>query len=320
MPRGAARRGARQSRTVSDDNSGSGYVEPASTSATRTTSPTGSPPTGPTAGRSSRTATGSSPPAPARGRTGRSSCAGCSASSRSISMGLCGPTHDERSWTFDLDPGGRDPVLGYERLQEAFLARFPDYDRGITVPAIVDVPTKAGRHQRLRADHPRPLHRVDGAPPRRRARPVPGEAARRDGRRHAARLHRGQQRGVPVRVRRLAGGVRQGLRPAVHRAGLAGGAAGRPAVPDGRDDHRGRRPAVHDAGPLRRRLPRPLQVQPAEADRVPGAVGATRATCSRRRASATRSTSRRSRSTTTSSTRTSIRRRSSPPARTPRTG
>jgi putative glutathione S-transferase len=60
-----------------------------------------------------------------------------------LSMGLCGPTHDERSWTFDLDPGGRDPVLGYERLQEAFLARFPDYDRGITVPAIVDVPTKA---------------------------------------------------------------------------------------------------------------------------------------------------------------------------------
>jgi putative glutathione S-transferase len=62
---------------------------------------------------------------------------------KALSMGLCGPTHDERSWTFDLDPGGRDPVLGYERLQEAFLARFPDYDRGITVPAIVDVPTKA---------------------------------------------------------------------------------------------------------------------------------------------------------------------------------
>jgi glutathionyl-hydroquinone reductase len=58
-----------------------------------------------------------------------------------LSMGVCGPTHDERSWTFDLDPGGRDPVLGIERLQEAFLARFPDYDKGITVPAIVDVPT-----------------------------------------------------------------------------------------------------------------------------------------------------------------------------------
>ncbi|MGY1621019.1 glutathione S-transferase family protein [Geodermatophilus sp. SYSU D00965] len=58
-----------------------------------------------------------------------------------ISMALCGPTHDERSWTFDLYPDGRDPVLGYERLQEAFLARFPDYDRGITVPTIVDVPS-----------------------------------------------------------------------------------------------------------------------------------------------------------------------------------
>jgi putative glutathione S-transferase len=58
-----------------------------------------------------------------------------------VSMGICGPTHDERSWTFDLDPGGRDPVLGIERLQEAFLARDPAYPLGITVPAIVDIPT-----------------------------------------------------------------------------------------------------------------------------------------------------------------------------------
>lgn len=60
-----------------------------------------------------------------------------------LSMGICGPTHDERSWTFDLDPGGRDPVLGIERIQEAYFARFPDYPKGITVPAIVDVPTGA---------------------------------------------------------------------------------------------------------------------------------------------------------------------------------
>jgi len=58
-----------------------------------------------------------------------------------ISLGLCGPTHDERSWTFDLDPGEVDPVLGIKRLQEAYLARFPDYDKGITVPAMVDIPT-----------------------------------------------------------------------------------------------------------------------------------------------------------------------------------
>ena len=58
-----------------------------------------------------------------------------------LSMGITGPTHDERSWKFDLDPGGRDPVLGIERVQEAYLNRFPDYDKGITVPAMVDIPT-----------------------------------------------------------------------------------------------------------------------------------------------------------------------------------
>jgi len=60
-----------------------------------------------------------------------------------LSMGVCGPTHDERSWTFDLDPDGRDPVLGIERLQQSYFKRFPDYPMGITVPAIVDIPTGA---------------------------------------------------------------------------------------------------------------------------------------------------------------------------------
>ncbi len=56
-----------------------------------------------------------------------------------LSMGLTGPTHDKRSWTFDLDPGGVDPVLGIPRLQDAYFARDPEYPRGITVPALVDV-------------------------------------------------------------------------------------------------------------------------------------------------------------------------------------
>ena len=60
-----------------------------------------------------------------------------------LSMGIAGPTHDARSWTFDLDPGGRDPVLGIQRLQEAYFRRVPGYDRGITVPAIVDIPSGA---------------------------------------------------------------------------------------------------------------------------------------------------------------------------------
>lgn len=60
-----------------------------------------------------------------------------------ISLGTPGPVHDVRSWTFDLDPDGVDPVLGTHRLQENYFARFPDYPRGITVPALVDVPTGA---------------------------------------------------------------------------------------------------------------------------------------------------------------------------------
>ena len=58
-----------------------------------------------------------------------------------LSIGFCGPTHDEDSWTFDLDPGDLDPVLRIHRLQEAYFQRVPAYPKGITVPAVVDVPT-----------------------------------------------------------------------------------------------------------------------------------------------------------------------------------
>jgi len=34
-------------------------------------------------------------------------------------------------------------VLQIPRLQDAYFTRFPDYPKGITVPAIVDVPTGA---------------------------------------------------------------------------------------------------------------------------------------------------------------------------------
>ena len=60
-----------------------------------------------------------------------------------ISLGLPGPTHDADSWTFDLDPGEVDPVLGIHRLKDAYLKRDPHYSRGITVPALVDVTTGA---------------------------------------------------------------------------------------------------------------------------------------------------------------------------------
>lgn len=60
-----------------------------------------------------------------------------------LSIGFCGPTHDARSWTFDLDPDGLDPVLKIPRLQDAYFKRDPNYPKGITVPAIVEVATGA---------------------------------------------------------------------------------------------------------------------------------------------------------------------------------
>ncbi len=59
-----------------------------------------------------------------------------------ISLGLAGPTHDKDSWTFDLDPDQQDPVLGIHRLQEAYFNRVPDYPKGITVPAVVEVESR----------------------------------------------------------------------------------------------------------------------------------------------------------------------------------
>jgi glutathionyl-hydroquinone reductase len=60
-----------------------------------------------------------------------------------LSMAVAGPTHDWRSWTFDLDPDERDPVLGIHRLREAYEQAIPGYERGITVPAVVDIPSGA---------------------------------------------------------------------------------------------------------------------------------------------------------------------------------
>ena len=60
-----------------------------------------------------------------------------------LSMGICGPTHDWRSWQFDLDTGEKDPVLGIRWLREAYERAVPGYERGVTVPAIVDIPSGA---------------------------------------------------------------------------------------------------------------------------------------------------------------------------------
>jgi putative glutathione S-transferase len=58
-----------------------------------------------------------------------------------LSLAIADPIQDDRSWRFTLDPDGRDPVLGIRFLSEAYDGRESDYPGGVSVPAIVDVPT-----------------------------------------------------------------------------------------------------------------------------------------------------------------------------------
>ncbi|MFJ8153774.1 glutathione S-transferase family protein [Streptomyces sp. NPDC094468] len=86
-----------------------------------------------------------------------------------LSLAVTDPVQDDRSWRFTLDPGGRDPVLGIRFLSEAYDRRETSYPGGVSVPAIVDVPS--GRlvtndYQQLTLDLATEwtaLHR-DGAP------------------------------------------------------------------------------------------------------------------------------------------------------------
>ncbi|MDO0909629.1 glutathione S-transferase C-terminal domain-containing protein [Streptomyces sp. DT2A-34] len=86
-----------------------------------------------------------------------------------LSLAIADPIQDDRSWRFTLDPDDRDPVLGIRFLHEAFDRRESDYPGGVSVPAVVDVPS--GRlvtndYQRITLDLATEwtaLHR-DGAP------------------------------------------------------------------------------------------------------------------------------------------------------------
>ncbi|AEY93347.1 glutathione S-transferase [Streptomyces hygroscopicus subsp. jinggangensis 5008] len=58
-----------------------------------------------------------------------------------LSMAIADPIQDDRSWRFTLDPDGRDPVLGIRFLSEAYDKRETGYPGGVSVPALVDVPS-----------------------------------------------------------------------------------------------------------------------------------------------------------------------------------
>jgi glutathionyl-hydroquinone reductase len=88
---------------------------------------------------------------------------------QAVSLGVADPLQDDRSWRFTLDPEGRDPVLGIRYLHEAYDARETGYPGGVSVPALVDVPTGVlvtNDYQQLTLDFAtewRALHRP-GAP------------------------------------------------------------------------------------------------------------------------------------------------------------
>ncbi|MGW7196304.1 glutathione S-transferase family protein [Streptomyces chryseus] len=72
-----------------------------------------------------------------------------------VSLAVADPVQDDRSWRFTLDPGDRDPVLGIRFLSEAYDARAARYDGGVSVPAVVDVPSGAlvtNDYQRITLD------------------------------------------------------------------------------------------------------------------------------------------------------------------------
>ncbi len=58
-----------------------------------------------------------------------------------LSVGVVSPVRTENGWRFGLDPDDRDPVLGIEYLNEAYVAADPGYDRRGTVPAVVEIAT-----------------------------------------------------------------------------------------------------------------------------------------------------------------------------------
>ncbi|MEU4658229.1 glutathione S-transferase C-terminal domain-containing protein [Streptomyces sp. NPDC023723] len=74
---------------------------------------------------------------------------------RALSLAIADPIQDDRSWRFTLDPDDRDPVLGIRFLSAAYDKRETGYPGGVSVPAIVDVPSGAlvtNDYQRITLD------------------------------------------------------------------------------------------------------------------------------------------------------------------------
>ena len=182
-----------------------------------------------------------------------------------IGMTVVDPIRDERGWAFTRCARLRSRSDQRLPLSRRGLPRHRSaaFDGRVTVPVLWDKQAGKDRQQRIGRDHPDAqlgVRRLGTTPistsiPKRlrdEIDAVNDEVYAND-----------QQRRLPLRLRHQPGGLRRGVRETVRRPGQAGRAAVAPSLPRRRPDYRGRLAAVHDARPLRPRLSRPLQVQPA---------------------------------------------------------
>ena len=190
-----------------------------------------------------------------------------------IALRVVDPVRDEKGWRFTLDEGGVDPVTGASYVMELYRRSDPDFDGRATVPFLWDTKTE----RIVTNDYPQitldlstqwtALH-AEGAPDLypERAREAIDDMAEQNF--HA--INNGVYKAGFATTQEAYEQAYDALFAQLHK--LEGHLSterylvGPAAVG-------GRRPAVHDARALRRRLPRPLQVQRAQADRAAEPVG-----------------------------------------------
>ena len=171
---------------------------------------------------------------------------------RVIGLSLTDPVVGEHGWRFpDADRRPRSGHRGALPVR-AVPGTDPGYQGECTLPMLWDTRDAADRHATTSPQIT--MHvgdRVHRLPPAGLARPLPGRDAARNRRGRHADLLRRQHRRVQGGARHHAGGVRGGLRRAVHDHGRAGRATGPAQVPARQRAVRGGRAAVPDAGQVR---------------------------------------------------------------------